>query len=667
MVDRDALARFPQPAYTCSQSSSYDRDSNDPNNKTTWFANMDRSQFVRIDETNGHKEYVMMDIDGPGAIVRMWATWHGPGGGDFSNGTLRIYIDGADKPAIEGPASDVFDGGLLAAPPLSEGVSPSTPYKQRGHNLYLPIPYARHCKATYSTDVPVDRGAHTGEALYYQINYRTYDRGTDVESFSMDVPKDAKSLVEKTNQQLSERAAPIVENPTTKEWQGELKPQTDQQVIAIDGPAAIRNLRFKIKAADMPQALRSTVLEIKFDGERTVWAPIGDFFGTGYHVHPYRTWYTSVSADGTLACNWVMPFQKNATVSLRNLGQQVVTVELAEASAGDWKWDDRSMHFHSTWHQYSQEDTGDTVEKRDNGRHAHDLNFTAVKGKGVYVGDALTVFNGAGDWWGEGDEKIYVDGEKFPSHIGTGTEDYFGYAWCRPEFFDSAFHAQPAGDGNLTPGFTVNERYRALDAIPFTKSLKFDMELWHWAKTKVDYAPTTFFYARPGATTSIEPDAKNAARRVTLKREDIVEIYRVPGVLEAEDLKVAKTTGGKAIVQEVSQFGWSNDRQLWWTDANVGDEMTIEFPAAKAGKYEVIVNLTKANDYAVVRASVNDLPAAKPLDRFNPGVAHDEIRLGTFDLSKGVNRLTFKIEGANPHALKKYMVGVDYLKLVPAN
>jgi hypothetical protein len=666
MVDRDELARFPKPEYTCRQFSSYDRDSTDPNNKATWFANMDRSQFVRIDEVDGHKEYVMMDADGPGAIVRMWATWHGPGGGDFSNGTLRIYIDGAEKPAIEGRASNVIDGGLLAGPPLSEGVSSSTPYKQRGHNLYLPIPYARHCKVTYSTDVLVDRGAYKGEALYYQINYRTYDSGTDIDSFSMEVLKDAKPLVEKVNRILQERSAPEQKGTKSKKWQGELKPKSSQVLFAIDEPGAVRRLRFKINAKNMPQALRSTVLEVKFDDEPTVWAPIGDFFGTGYHIRPYRTWYTSVSADGELACNWVMPFAKNATFVLHNLGDQEVSVEHAEANIGDWSWDDRSMHFHATWHQYSEEDTGETVEKRDNGRHAHDLNFTSVHGKGVYVGDALTVFNGAGQWWGEGDEKIYVDGEQFPSHIGTGTEDYFGYAWCRPEFFDSAFHAQPEGGGNLVGGFTVNVRYRALDAIPFTKSLKFDMELWHWAKTKVDYAPTSLFYARPGATSTIEPDPQSAARRVTLKREDIVKVYRVPGVIEAENLKAAKVTGGKVTVQEVPEFGWSNDRQVWWTHAHVGDEMIVEFKVEKPGKYEVIANLTKAIDYAIVTASVNDFHSAEPLDRFNPTVANDELRLGTFDLVNGVNHLTFKIEGANPHALKKYMVGIDYLKLVPA-
>ena len=56
-------------------------------------------------------------------------------------------------------------------------------------------------------------------------------------------------------------------------------------------------------------------------------------------------------------------------------------------------------------------------------------------------------------WWGEGDEKIYVDGEKFPSHFGTGTEDYYGYAWCSPEKFYARL-SQPAAlrrPGQLRP------------------------------------------------------------------------------------------------------------------------------------------------------------------------------------------------------------------------
>jgi len=140
MVDRDRLSRLPSPAYTCRQFSSYDRNSTEPGSPT-WWANADRSHFVRIEDNNGRKEHVLMDTDGPGVIVRFWATWHGPGGGEFSNGTLRVYIDSKAEPVIEGPMADLISGGKLVGEPLSRGVSPETAFRHRGHNLYLPIPY----------------------------------------------------------------------------------------------------------------------------------------------------------------------------------------------------------------------------------------------------------------------------------------------------------------------------------------------------------------------------------------------------------------------------------------------------------------------------------------------------------------------------------------------
>lgn len=514
MVDRESLARFPRPAYTCRQSSSYDRDSSNPADKATWFANWDRSQFIRIEETDGRNEYVMMDAEGPGAVVRIWSTWHGPGGGEFSNGTLRVYLDGAATPAIEGPVADIIDGGALAGPPLSQGVSTDTPYRQRGHNLYLPIPYARGCKITYSTDVLMDQGARKGEALYYQINYRTYEPGTEVETFSMERLAAARPTLNDVQRKLREGRRDPGSDEEQAAWSGQLAQNQSQTVAEFEGPGAIRQLRFKLEADDLSQALRSTVLRCTFDGEQAVWVPLGDFFAAGATPSPYRTWYTEVAEGGELSCCWVMPFENSAVVSLQNLGSNPVAVEVAEAHVSGWQWDDRSMHFHATWRQLSNTGTGGEPDKPrgNDGRHARDVNYVTVDGKGVYAGDTLTIFNGAAAWWGEGDEKIYVDGEGFPSHIGTGTEDYYGYAWGRPTFFDAPFHAQPHGGGNSARGLTVNSRYRALDAIPFNRDIRVDMELWHWVYTNVDFAPTAFFYARPGATANVAPAPEEAAR-----------------------------------------------------------------------------------------------------------------------------------------------------------
>jgi len=510
MVSRDTIARLPKPAYTCRQFSSYDRNSTEPGSPT-WWANWDRSYFVRIEDNNGRKEHVLMDAEGPGAVVRFWATWHGPGGGEFSNGTMRVYLDGKAEPVIEGPMAGLISGGLLVGEPLSRAVSPETPYKHRGHNLYLPIPYARQCKITYETKAFIDEGARKGEALYYQINYRTYESGTEVESLKKSTLQRASRTVARVQRMLAQNERLGLGRLKEGRLEGSILPGKEKS-LTINGQRAIRSLNFQTRADDLPQALRSTILRIEFDGAQTVWCPIGDFFGTGYHVRPHSTWYTGVLDDKTLSCYWVMPFAEQAKISILNLGSEPVELTRGRILSGPWDWDNRSCHFHAAWKQWPEVKTQSNEKAKDHG--AFDLNWITVEGQGTYVGDVLTLFNTAKSWWGEGDEKIYVDGEAFPSHIGTGTEDYYGYAWCKPNFFESAFHAQPSGDGNLVPGFTVNCRYRALDAIPFNKSIKFDMELWHWARTTMSYAPTTFWYARPGATWDVEPDAEEAKRPV---------------------------------------------------------------------------------------------------------------------------------------------------------
>lgn len=421
-------------------------------------------------------------------------------------------------------------------------------------------------------------------------------------------------------------------------------------------------LQCQLAADDIEQALRSTVLEIAFDGEQTVWCPVGDFVGTGYKLRPFKSWYTEVQEDGTLICRWVMPFKTNAKITLHNLGKTPVTVD-AKISHSDWQWDDSSMHFHSTWHQLTGVETGGDWWKTQ--KHAQDVNFVTVNGKGVYVGDTLTVLNGAAAWWGEGDEKVYVDGEKFPSHFGTGTEDYYGYAWCRPEYFSAPFHAQPDGGGNIAGGYSVNCRYRSLDAIPFTKAFRFDMELWHWAATKMNYAPTTFWYALPGAVSGIQPDPKTAALPVAKVRADIVDdMYRVPGVIEGEGLRVVERTGGSSHVQARPDLKWSSDCQLWWMDAKPGDKLVLEFPVGKAGRYQLLGNLTKAADYGIVTIAVNDT-APQEFDRYNKDVKNDDVDLGTYDFQPGNQRLTVTLTGTNPAAEPRHMFGVDYLKLAP--
>ena len=114
-------------------------------------------------------------------------------------------------------------------------------------------------------------------------------------------------------------------------------------------------------------------------------------------------------------------------------------------------------------------------------------------------------FNGKWDkknidwWWGEGDEKFFVDGEKFPSTFGTGSEDYFGYAWAaEPPFpvFDSPYVAMDMPlSGN---GCTSAVRYHIADDIPFQTGFEAYMEKYKedcWGdRALCRYTATAFWY-----------------------------------------------------------------------------------------------------------------------------------------------------------------------------
>ncbi|HYW80360.1 MAG TPA: glycoside hydrolase family 172 protein, partial [Thermoguttaceae bacterium] len=480
MVDREAAARFPDPAYTCVQASSYDRASVSADEPGSWMANNDRSFFIREETIDGRLESVMLDADGPGCIVRFWATSGNPAG------NIRVYLDGSDEPVINKPAKTLVGGDALVGPPLSEVCA-------RGMNFYLPIPYAKHCKITY--DRPnFHKSGNGDDLLYYQINYRTYEADAKVESFTQQGFDAAKAKI--ANLQEALLKPDTIEMGRFRYYATPLAPGAVKTVASYDQtePSAIRRLEVQLEANDLAAAARSTVLSIEFDGQQTVWCPVGDFFGSGVGINPYRGWWRQIGKDGWMACYWPMPFQKSCNIELKNIGDQDVTVA-AHAVTTPWQWDDRSMYFHTNWR----------LEQPIDASKKFDWNYLEATGKGVFMGDTLAVYNPVPGWWGEGDEKIYVDSEKFPSHFGTGTEDYYGYAWCTPAFFNSPFHCQPLAEGPRNQGHVTNTRVRLLDGIPFTKQFRFDMEVWHWVPVNVVYAATTHWYGMPGAKGNYGP------------------------------------------------------------------------------------------------------------------------------------------------------------------
>lgn len=634
MTDLEALTYFPDPAYTTKQFSSYDRNSTDANVQTdqNWFANGDRGKYLREEERNGAKEYVLMDADGPGAIVRFWSA------NPVDAGIVRIYLDKKEEPAIEMPLTDMLGGGGFPfIKPISIEVA-------RGWNSYLPIPYAKHCKVTTSKP-----------DFYYQINYRTYEKRTRVRTFRPVAATRHDELLTDTARSLAMPSATAVTSGTGNDVAFDLASGEGSSAVFESNQTAIRSLVCKADSENIEQALRQTVLEITFDCADVphVCTPLGDFFGSTPGLNPYASLSSGVSEDGAMYANWVMPFKERCELRMTNNGASRVTVEI-KARTTKYEWTKKSMYFNA----------GFRSEHPIKTRPRQDWTFLEATGKGRFVGTMLHVTNPVKDWWGEGDEKIYVDGEAFPSHFGTGTEDYFGYAWCSPEKFVHAYHNQPRCDGPGNYGQTCVSRFHIIDNIPFTKSFKFDMEVWHWAETEIAMAETAYWYAMPGGTDGFAELTADNLKVIVPPPPPAPK--RVEGALEGEEIKILEKTGNGESERQNFSDAMSGGSHLWWRNGNVGDTLSLAVPVERAGKYEIFAVFTKAVDYGIHSLTINDKEAVKDMDLFNNGVIQTpEQSLGVFDLEKGDNTLKVTIVGANPSAVQSYMFGLDYLRLVP--
>jgi hypothetical protein len=477
MVDLSVLARLPEPPYVARAASSYDRRSVTPDDKPDgWFANDDwvsavRPNYVRVEEREGRREYVLMDAKGPGALVRIWSA--------SPAGTLRFYFDGEAKPEIEVG----FHALLTGKGPIPE---PFSYVAAKGFNAYFPLPFRQGLKVTMDSLVvknPWQEGMI--DRIYYHLSYRSYPedvaprirsyRRAELVPMLADAEKSAHAFREPW---LAGQRPPNTRPVLMQRDAGELRVTVER----VRG-GALRELSLLVRDTS-ERALANASLSLRFDGHTTVETPLGDFFGAGPGLVPYDSLPFTLRADGTLVCRFTMPFRERAEVVVRGSADAEGSVVV-----DDLPFTSESLYFHARYRPPSVVDS----------QPPRDLPMISIEGSGVYAGDVFGIQNPNDRWWGEGDEKIYVDGEAFPSFFGTGTEDYYGYAWSTGELFFRALHAQTrAGGPGFSGTFSVN-RFRTLDAIPFAKSLRFDMELWHWGKTRVTWNALIYYYARPGA------------------------------------------------------------------------------------------------------------------------------------------------------------------------
>jgi hypothetical protein len=641
MTDLRTLADPPVPGERTVQFSSYDRASRLVDGKIEApFANGDRGHYLRVDtRPDGTKEHVLAEAEGPGYVSRIWSA--------NPAGVLRVYVDGGPSPVIAGDFAAITRGAVAPlGPPFGQETS-------RGCTLYFPIPFAKSIRIVT-----------TEGDQYYQVGLTYLPPGTPVQSLDAGVlrqleatlPNIARALTNEVRFRRFLLDLPAIGEPVVIP-PGETR-TLDEGGNRGGGDRAISGIRMQVESPVREVALARSLLAITFDGAREpqVAVPVGDFFGSGPGVNPHRTAVTEVLPDGRMLAQWVMPFRRSHRIQLTNGSDQPLAVTTAVAyteslPAGEL------LRFHARWRQ---EDDIATVA----GDGTRDWHALGVKGgPGRFVGLQLNVHNPTAAWWGEGDEKVFVDGEPFPSTFGTGTEDYFGYAWCDPRPYDHPFHAQTRCDGPGNRGNTSNVRCQFLDAIPWQDAFRFDIEVWHWEAVKVQYATIAYFYAAPGVT--IEPGVPDLSKRIVHSGE--FPVHREPGVVEAEGLAVRRVTSGETSNQAMAGFGeqWSGASQLWWVCREPGGTMTVELPVATAGRYGIEAALTRAADYGIVQLALDGEPLGTPIDLYHDGVIHTgPIALGERALEAGPHELTLSITGQNP-ASSSYLVGLDWIRLRP--
>ena len=626
MVDMQRLATVPDGDFECDQHSSYDRASVAPDQEG-WFANGDAGKFIRDEENNGRQEFVMAEMDGPGVICRLWSA--NPDGG----GTIRIYIDDLETPALEADFLALTSAGMAEFP------APYSGRRSMGANLYFPIPYRQRCKVT--VDKP---------GLYYEVGYRTYPEGTQVEPFSMDALERAKPTMDEVGSILARPARRFTTDEATRKAVAVTIEPGESETIELEGPAAIVRTEMTWDAPEEQvfAAMREPVLMARFDGEKKpcVWVPLGDFYGStpGYNV--YESLPVGMKARGTAYSNWYMPFLKKAELTIRNDSADPVALKWAvwtrdaELKKGEF------LYFHAGWRNEWLPKDPQFVDWR----------MLEATGPGRFAGVALGVVNTHQQWWGEGDEKVWVDDDTFPSYFGTGSEDYFGYAWCSPGLFTHAYHNQSicTGPGNF--GYSSVARYHVLDDIPFDKSIKFDIE--KWAAQDREYSCTTFWYAAAGATDFFGPTPV-ADRHV----RPLPEPFSVKGALEGEKLEVARVTGGETQLQGIAGE-FSLGSHLWWVDPQEGDILEVKVPVEAAGKYRLTVGFTQSWDYGIHQPMVNGEDIGEKVDLHAKAITPLKVEFGEVSLEAGDMLFGLRCVGTNPEAEPvRHMAGIDYVLL----
>lgn len=242
-------------------------------------------------------------------------------------------------------------------------------------------------------------------------------------------------------------------------------------IMDVAGPGVIQHIWITVNN----KLHRDLILRIYWDGQEhpSVEAPLGDFFCTTWRTNAaVNALPINVNPTNGLNCYFPMPFRKHARITIENRSPEeqrgfFYAITYAETAVAD---DD--AYFHAQFRR-----TNPLPYKEDY------LIVDGIEGKGQYVGTYMAWQQNNHGWWGEGEIKFFMDGDgEFPTLCGTGTEDYFGGAWCFHKNFSAPFLGYHEGNPHKAQAGDRHGLYRfhVMDPVRFEKDLRVTMQAIGW-------------------------------------------------------------------------------------------------------------------------------------------------------------------------------------------
>lgn len=399
------------------------------------------------------------------------------------------------------------------------------------------------------------------------------------------------------------------------------------------------------------------LLRIYWDGRERpgVEAPLGDFFANcfGQRREVISTPVVVEDAD-SYNCYWRMPFRKSVRIEIVNQSEKPICLLYYNI---DWIKKDSipedAPYFHA---QYRQEYPV-----------AKDRDYVVLEttGKGHYVGTVLAVRTRSPSWFGEGDEKIYIDGEAKPSIWGTGTEDYFLSAWGLKAKSTPTFGVPYFDQWGIVGGHTSAYRWHLSDPLVFNTGIKVTFEHFGWispdenpeGKTNSwnpredDYSSVAFWY-QTGEPTF-------AARAPHARERRLPSLERV--TVRAADFAAEEHHGtGEARSQQVGVH--DAPHLLYMPPAAEGAWLEIPVTVEKKEPLRLLLNVTKSYDFGIYQAYFDGTRIGDRFDLYGENIEAGEVHLLDFWPDPGKHTLRLECVGRNPRSQGCYC-GIESVRL----